>query len=117
MTFKERPTAPIASLRELVGGLGYGEPVVQEFGAPNQVSIRVALPEGAESTPGAATAIGDKVIASVVKAYPDARRDGNDTVSGDSGINGGWNHISRSTVNEFGAGIRRVHDPLANQIA
>ncbi|MFO6448843.1 protein translocase subunit SecF [Erythrobacter sp. NE805] len=82
MTFTQEKEAPIPSLRELVGSLGYGEPVVQEFGAPNQVSIRVALPEGAEDTPGAATAIGDKVIATVVKAYPDARRDGNDTVSG-----------------------------------
>jgi preprotein translocase subunit SecF len=82
MTFQQKQTAPIASLRELVGGLGYGEPVVQEFGAPNQVSIRVALPEGAEDTPGAATAIGDKVIAAIKAEYPDARRDGNDTVSG-----------------------------------
>lgn len=48
----------------------------------NQVSIRVALPEGTENTPGAATAIGDKVIAAVTAAYPDARKDGNDTVSG-----------------------------------
>jgi len=82
MTFEERETAPIPSLRELVGGLGYGEPVVQEFGAPNQVSIRVSLPEGTENTPGAATAIGDKVIAAIAKEYPDARKDGNDTVSG-----------------------------------
>ena len=82
MTFVERETAPIPSLRELVGGLGYGEPVVQEFGAPNQVSIRVSLPEGTENTPGAATAIGDKVIAAIAKEYPDARKDGNDTVSG-----------------------------------
>lgn len=82
MTFEEREQAPIPSLRELVGGLGYGEPVVQEFGAPNQVSIRVPLPEGAEDTPGAATAIGDRVIAAISAEYPDARRDGNDTVSG-----------------------------------
>lgn len=82
MTFQQRESAPIPSLRELVGGLGYGEPVVQEFGAPNQVSIRVPLPEGVEDTPGAAAAIGDKVIAEVTKAYPDARKDGNDTVSG-----------------------------------
>lgn len=65
-----------------IGQRIYGEPVVQEFGAKNQVSIRVPLPEGAEDTPGTATAIGDKVIASVKQAYPDARRDGNDTVSG-----------------------------------
>lgn len=82
MTFAEREQAPIPSLRELVGGLGYGEPVVQEFGAPNQVSIRVRLPEEAENTPGAATAIGDKVIAAIATEYPDARKDGNDTVSG-----------------------------------
>ncbi|KPF64901.1 protein translocase subunit SecF [Porphyrobacter sp. AAP60] len=82
MTFEERETAPIPSLRELVGGLGYGEPVVQEFGGPNAVSIRVRLPEDAEDTPGAATAIGDRVIAAIAAEYPDARTDGNDTVSG-----------------------------------
>lgn len=82
MTFTQREQAPIPSLRELVGGLGYGEPVVQEFGAPNQVSIRVRLPAETEDTPGAATAIGDRVIAAITAEYPDARRDGNDTVSG-----------------------------------
>lgn len=82
MTFAQRETAPIPQLRELVGGLGYGDPVVQEFGGPQTVSIRVALPEGTENTPGAATAIGDKVIATITAEYPDARKDGNDTVSG-----------------------------------
>jgi preprotein translocase subunit SecF len=82
MTFEERETAPIPSLRELVGGLGYGEPVVQEFGGPNAVSIRVRLPEDVEDTPGAATAIGATVIAAIAAEYPDARTDGNDTVSG-----------------------------------
>jgi preprotein translocase subunit SecF len=82
MTFEERESAPIPQLRELIGGLGYGEPVVQEFGAPNQVSVRVALPEGTEDTPGAATEIGKQVIAAIAKQYPDARTDGNDTVSG-----------------------------------
>jgi preprotein translocase subunit SecF len=82
MTFEEREQAPIPSLRELVAGLGYGEPVVQEFGGPKSVSIRVALPEGAEDTPGAATAIGEKVIAAIARQYPDVRTDGNDTVSG-----------------------------------
>jgi preprotein translocase subunit SecF len=82
VTFTEQQTAPIPSLRELVGGLGYGEPVVQEFGAPNQVSVRVALPEGTEDTPGAATEIGKQVLAAIAEEYPDARTDGNDTVSG-----------------------------------
>ncbi|WP_296720209.1 protein translocase subunit SecF [Erythrobacter sp.] len=82
LTFEEREQAPIPGLRELVGGLGYGEPVVQEFGAPNQVSIRVPLPEGTEDTPGAATEIGNRVIAAIGEEYPGARTDGNDTVSG-----------------------------------
>ena len=82
LTFEQRDDAPIPQLRELVAGLGYGEPVVQEFGQPNQVSIRVPLPEGTEDTPGAATAIGDKVIAAIGAEYPGVRKDGNDTVSG-----------------------------------
>ena len=82
LTFEQRDEAPIPQLRELVGGLGYGEPVVQEFGQPNQVSIRVPLPEGTEDTPGAATAIGDRVIAAISAEYPGGRKDGNDTVSG-----------------------------------
>jgi preprotein translocase subunit SecF len=84
MTFQQRETAPIPQLRELVGGLGYGEPVVQEFGGPQSVSIRVPLPEGTEDTPGAATAIGAEVIAAIAKEYPDVAMppDGNDTVSG-----------------------------------
>ena len=82
LTFQERQEAPIPQLRDLVGDLGYGEPVVQEFGQPNQVSIRVPLPEDVENTPGAATEIGNKVIAAIDQQYPDARTDGNDTVSG-----------------------------------
>lgn len=82
LTFEQREEAPIPELRELVGGLGYGSPVVQEFGAPNQVSIRVPLPEEVEATPGAATEIGNQVIATIAEEYPGARTDGNDTVSG-----------------------------------
>ncbi|XAP77566.1 protein translocase subunit SecF [Citromicrobium bathyomarinum] len=82
LTFQQQDEAPIPQLRDLVGDLGYGEPVVQEFGQPNQVSIRVPLPEDVENTPGAATEIGNKVIAAIDQQYPDARTDGNDTVSG-----------------------------------
>ncbi len=82
LTFEEREEAPIPQLRDLVGGLGYGEPVVQEFGQPNQVSIRVPLPAEVEATPGAATEIGNRVISAIGEEYPDARTDGNDTVSG-----------------------------------
>ena len=82
LTFENRAEAPIPALRELVERLNYGTPVVQEFGEPNQVSIRVPLPEAAEGTPGAATRIGNEVIATIAQEYPGARTDGNDTVSG-----------------------------------
>jgi preprotein translocase subunit SecF len=82
LTFEQREQAPVPELRELVGGLGYGTPVVQEFGAPNAVSIRVPLPESAEDEPGAATEIGNQVIAMIEGEFPGVRTDGNDTVSG-----------------------------------
>jgi preprotein translocase subunit SecF len=82
LTFSELEEAPIPSLREQIGGLGFGDPVIQRFGAANQVSIRVRLPESAESTPGAATAIGNQVISTIESSYDNVVRDGNDTVSG-----------------------------------
>ncbi len=82
ITFTDRDQAPIADLRQSVEGLGYGTPVVQEFGAANEVSIRVPLPEGVEDEPGAATEIGNQVIAMIEGDYPGVRTDGNDTVSG-----------------------------------
>lgn len=82
LTFVEREQAPIPALRELVTGLGYGTPVVQEIGNPNSVSIRVPLPEGVEDEPGAATEIGNQVIQMIEAEYPNIARDGNDTVSG-----------------------------------
>ncbi|MCK0128738.1 protein translocase subunit SecF [Erythrobacter sp. F6033] len=82
LTFEGIDQAPVADLREKVAGLGYGTPVVQEFGAPNIVSIRVPLPEDVESTPGAATEIGNEVIALIDSQYENVRTDGNNTVSG-----------------------------------
>jgi len=82
LTFSELEEAPIPSLRQQIGALGYGDPVIQRFGAPNQVSIRVRLPESVEDTPGAATAIGNTVISTIESSYDNVVRDGNDTVSG-----------------------------------
>lgn len=82
LTFEQRAEAPVAELREQIGGLGYGDPVIQTFGDPNQVSIRIALPADAEGVPGAATAIGDRVISTISASYENVRQDGNDTVSG-----------------------------------
>ena len=82
LTFEQREEAPVAELRGLVEGLGYGTPVVQEFGAPNIVSIRIPLPAEAEETPGAATEIGNQVISTIEGEYAGVRTDGNETVSG-----------------------------------
>ena len=82
VTFTDREEAPIASLREQIGGLGFGEPTIQRFGDPNSVSIRVRLPEGAEDEPGAATEIGNQVVSAVQSEFPDVRQDANETVSG-----------------------------------
>ncbi|MEO1729879.1 MAG: protein translocase subunit SecF [Pseudomonadota bacterium] len=80
LTFEQREEAPIPELRELVTGLGYGTPVVQEFGGPNQVSIRIPLPDDLEQEAG--DKIGDEVIAAISAEYEDTRRDGNEAVSG-----------------------------------
>jgi preprotein translocase subunit SecF len=42
----------------------------------------VPLPEGVEDQPGAATEIGNRVIAAIDSSYPNVRRDANETVSG-----------------------------------
>jgi len=81
-TFTQSAEAPVAELRDTVSNLGYSEPVIQRFGEPNQVSIRVQLPESAEDDKAAAERIADEIIAAISADHPDFRLDGNDTVSG-----------------------------------
>lgn len=82
VTFTQTPEAPVVELRENIDKLGYGEPIIQRFGKPNEVSIRMKLPEGTDQDPALAAAMGNKIIATIKAAHPDARLDGNDTVSG-----------------------------------
>ena len=82
VTFTQSPAAPVAELREEVARLGYGEPTIQTFGKPNEVSIRMKLPEGSEANADLANAMAGKITASVKAAHPDARIDGVDSVSG-----------------------------------
>lgn len=81
-TFERSATAPIASVREEIDKLGFGEPTIQEFGKANQLSVRMRLPEGAEKDPAIAERMSAKIVSAVQAAHPDARLDGNDTVSG-----------------------------------
>lgn len=82
VTFERSATAPVAELTKAVDKLGYGEPVVQTFGKPNEVSLRMKLPEGTEAQPQLADAMAQKITADVKKTFPDARIDGVDSVSG-----------------------------------
>ena len=81
-TFEQSATAPIAAVREEIDSLGYGEPTIQEFGKPNQLSVRMRLPEGSEKDPAIAEQMSAKIVSAVQAKHPDARLDGNDTVSG-----------------------------------
>lgn len=81
-TFEQSATAPIAKLRNEIDALGYGEPTLQEFGKPNQVSVRMRLPEGSETNPVIAEQMSAKIVSTIKANHPDARLDGNDTVSG-----------------------------------
>ena len=81
-TFKQSATAPVTELRETVGSLGYGDPTIQRFGAENQVSIRMKLPDGADKNPELANAMAEKITSSLKAGHPDVRIDGVDSVSG-----------------------------------
>lgn len=81
-TFVESSEAPVGELRAQISKLGYGEPVIQRFGAPNEVSIRMRLPEGAAKDPALSENMTRKVVATVRDGHDDARIDGVDSVSG-----------------------------------
>jgi len=82
VTFEKSAAAPVAELRGQVGGLGFGEPIIQQFGKPNQISIRMKLPEGSENDPALSDAMARKITATVKASHADARIDGVDSVSG-----------------------------------
>ena len=90
VTFESSQTAPVAEMRKSVGDLGYGEPTIQQFGKPNQVSIRMKLPAGADNDPGISAAMTSKITATIKAKHPDARIDGVDSVSGKVSKELGW---------------------------
>ncbi len=81
-TFVGEQAAPVEALRESIGKLGYGDPTIQRFGAENQVSIRMKLPDGADKKPELANEMAEKIIAKVKQEHPKVRIDGVDSVSG-----------------------------------
>lgn len=82
-TFVGEAEAPVAELRQTISALDEVEdPVIQRFGAPNEVSIRVKLPPEAEGDPGFADAMTQKITAAMQVKHPQVRIDGVDLVSG-----------------------------------
>jgi preprotein translocase subunit SecF len=90
VTFTESPKAPVAQLRGEVERLGFGDPVIQQFGKPNEVSIRMKLPENAAGDAGAADAMARKITTEIKARHADARIDGVDSVSGKVSQELGW---------------------------
>ncbi len=83
VTFTETAEAPIGELRQLVGSLeNGGDPVIQRFGAPNEVSIRVKLPPEAEGNPEFAEKMTREITDALKATHSDIRIDGVDSVSG-----------------------------------
>lgn len=82
-TFVGEAKAPVAELRQTVTALEVVEdPVIQRFGEPNQVSIRVKLPAEAEGQPEFAAMMTAQITAAMRDGHPDVRIDGVDSVSG-----------------------------------
>ncbi len=82
VTFVKSAEAPVAKLRGEVEKLGFGEPTIQRFGKPNEVSIRMKLPAAAEHDPAAANRMTGAITTMIKTAHADARIDGVDSVSG-----------------------------------
>ena len=84
-TFTQEAEAPVAELRREIGSLGYGEPVIQRFGQPNEVSIRMRLPEteeGATAAKDLADRMTSAITGNMEQNHPGVRIDGVDSGSG-----------------------------------
>lgn len=90
VTFTQSAAAPVGALRDEVTALGYGEPIIQQFGKPNEVSIRMKLPAGSDKDAGLADAMAKRITAGIKSAHADARIDGVDSVSGKVSKELGW---------------------------
>lgn len=72
-------TANLNEIRATVARLKVGDATIQQFGKPNEVSIRTPLPAGDE---GAANAQAERLKQAILANHPDARFGSVDTVSG-----------------------------------
>ncbi|MHA7818863.1 MAG: protein translocase subunit SecF [Erythrobacter sp.] len=82
-TFTQSASAPVNELRTTIASVeNVEDPIVQRFGEPNEVSIRVKLPPEAEGNPEFANEMTNAIVAAISEGHPDVRIDGVDSVSG-----------------------------------
>jgi preprotein translocase subunit SecF len=82
VTFEKSAEAPTGALRNEIDKLGYGEPIIQRFGKPNEISIRMKLPDGTDKNPKLADAMATRIKTNITTNHADARIEGVDVVSG-----------------------------------
>ncbi|MFV0642979.1 MAG: protein translocase subunit SecF [Sphingomonadaceae bacterium] len=82
VTFTQSEEAPVSKMRGEIARLGYGDPIIQRYGAPNEASIRMKLPEGTDQQPELANVMAERITGELKTTYPDVRIDGVDSVSG-----------------------------------
>ena len=82
VTFVQSAEAPVSQLRGEVGALGYGEPIIQRYGKPNEISIRMKLPAGADREAALSDKMARTITANLKQNHPGVRIDGVDSVSG-----------------------------------
>lgn len=83
VTFVGEAEAPVGEIRETVDAVPtVDNPVIQRFGEPNQVSIRVVLPPEAEGDKEFADRMTQDITEALEADHPNLRIDGVDSVSG-----------------------------------
>ena len=82
VTFTQDAEAPIAELRERVGALGYGEPVIQSADGANSVNVRFRLPPEVQDDAAASAAMTSQVTNTITDNFAGARIDDLSAVSG-----------------------------------
>jgi len=78
VTFQQPPQ--LDELRDRISGLDVGDPTIQEFGSPREISIRI--PRAEDETVEQANAIASRVRTAITQNYRGARIDSVETVTG-----------------------------------
>lgn len=78
VSFQQPPQ--LDELRDRIAGLDVGDPTIQEFGSPREISIRI--PREADETVEQANAIARRVRAAITENYQGSRIDSVETVTG-----------------------------------